>query len=205
MFLSQGSPRRNQNSSEVADAAGLHRNWVLEPRPHESPQPHDSPRSARNAPAHPVSMETRRGAAFQHTGSQLSLNSSVATSGGSPTQHRFQQRRQQNGTVKSTSPRVGGAEEDMKRTLKAARIQRDVDVLNHTFEDLEAFRKDVRLRLAAYREYEDKKKNVKKQDGEWEGQSVGMWFKSEMTLKEGFLRTVCTYVCTDVSLGVYYV
>ena len=175
MFLSQGSPRRNQNSSEVADAAGLHRNWVLEPRPHESP------RSARNAPAYPVSMETRRGAASQHTGSQLSLNSSVATSGGSPTQHRFQQRRQQNGTVKSTSPRVGGAEEDMKRTLKAARIQRDVDVLNHTFEDLEAFRKDVRLRLAAYREYEDKKKNVKKQDGEWERQSVGMWFKSEVT------------------------
>ena len=76
---------------------------------------------------------------------------------------------------------MGGAEEDMKRTLKAARIQRDVDVLNHTFEDLEAFRTDVRLRLAAYREYEDKKKNVKKQDGEWERQSVGMWFKSEVT------------------------
>ena len=119
-------------------------------------------------------METSRVAASQHTGSQLSLNSSVATSGGSPIQHRFQQRQQQNGTVKSTSPRVGGAEEDMKRTLKAARIQRDVDVLNHTFEDLEAFLKDVRLRLDAYREYEEKKKNAKKHDGEWGGQQVGV-------------------------------
>lgn len=115
-------------------------------------------------------METSKAAASQHTGSQLSLNSSVATSGGSPIQHRFQQRQRQDGTIKSTSPRVGGAEEDMKRTLKAARIQHDVDLLNHTFEDLEAFLKDVRLRLAAYREYEEKKKSAKKHDGEWGGQ-----------------------------------
>ena len=60
----------------------------------------------------------------------------------------------------------------MKRTLKAARIQRDVDVLNHTFDDLDAFLKDVRLRTAAYREYEVKKKSAKKHDGEWDRLSV---------------------------------
>lgn len=158
--------RRNQRPNEAADAAGLRKNWILERRPHESP------RSAGNSPAHPVTMEASRATASQHTGSQLSLNSSVATSGGSPTQHRFRQRQQQDRTIKSTSPRVGGAEQDMKRTLKAARIQRDVDVLNHTFEDLEAFRKDVRLRIAAYREYEVKKKSAKKHDGEWARLSV---------------------------------
>ena len=162
----QGSPRRSPKPNEAA-TADMRRNWVLAPKPRESPS------SARNMPTHPVSMETSRGPASQHTGSvhtgsQISLNSSVATSGGSPTQHRrnWQQQQHQDGTIKSTNPRKGGAEEDMKRTLKAARIQRDVDVLNHTFDDLEAFLKDVRNRIAAYKDYEEKRKHAKKNDGE---------------------------------------
>ena len=47
-----------------------------------------------------------------------------------------------------------------------------MDVLNHTFEDLEAFWKDVQPCIAAYREYEVKKKSAKKHDGEWARLSV---------------------------------
>ncbi|XP_065901844.1 epidermal growth factor receptor kinase substrate 8-like isoform X2 [Dysidea avara] len=55
---------------------------------------------------------------------------------------------------------------EMKRTFKAAKIQRDVDMLNHLMDDLEDFIASVRERAAAWQELEKKKKKSKKRSGE---------------------------------------
>ena len=68
--------------------------------------------------------------------------------------------------------------DDIRLTIKASKIQRDMDVLNHTLEDLDDFLNEVRGCAQAFKEYETRKKRAKK-DGEglggvvWDGEGLG--------------------------------
>ena len=64
--------------------------------------------------------------------------------------------------------------DDVRLTIKASKIQRDVDVLNHTLDDLDDFLKEVRRCAQAFKEYEAKRKRAKK-DGECGEGLVWVW------------------------------
>ena len=124
-------------------------NWILGRRSPESPLQH-----SRQSPTS-VSMET-------HDGPHGAVNQ-----GQSPALHRRGQPTRRIGQVARPT-------DDVRLTIKASKIQRDVDVLNHTLEDLDDFLKEVRGCAQAFKEYETRKKRAKK-DGEGLGGVVGGW------------------------------
>jgi hypothetical protein len=126
--------KKNNQPEVVGD------NWILGRRSPDSPLLHN-----RRSPG-AVSMET-------HDGPQGAPNQ-----GQSPALHR---RGQPSKMVRKVG-QVTRPADDVRLTIKASKIQRDVDVLNHTLDDLDDFLKEVRRCAQAFKEYEAKRKRAKK-------------------------------------------
>ncbi|CAI8029603.1 Epidermal growth factor receptor kinase substrate 8-like protein 1 [Geodia barretti] len=62
----------------------------------------------------------------------------------------------------SRSPGEGGETSEMRRRMKASRIQRDVDILNHVMEDLDDFKYILKSKAAAWADLEKKRKKSRR-------------------------------------------
>lgn len=61
--------------------------------------------------------------------------------------------------VRAGKPNV---EAEIKRTMKASKIQRDVDILNHVLDDLESFMSTLKDKASAWAELEKKGKKSRR-------------------------------------------